>query len=1114
MKINYTSSFLNVCMLCLVLFFISFCGLAQTPVTVTLNPVADTELWSGSANTNYGGSTTLDVYRQGTDRARMIMRFDLSSIPSNADITGATLRVFKTNTSSGTNIGAHRMTSSWVENSATWNNSSGSTSWNSGSGGDFIASPESTNSTAIGSTGFKNWSIANMVQGWVSNPSNNFGVLLELVGDNSSDFRFSSRQGSNPPQLVVTYIPCSVSATINTQNVTCDSFPDFTGSINLTNPTGASQENYQYRLDSGAWQTSPNFENLAPATYQVSIRDANDTGCSLSLGNATILSSIDLSADRDGDGVPDACDLDSDNDGILDIDEGFFGLSELMGMEATRVNNSNATFNFNASDNVVSGTYTSTGNSFGRSEDAVILRESDGNKNFDWQITSTGEYSNSLFLEVIFVQGKLWTSHQGRNRIGNFRLTLRNGQVISNPNVTLTQNIPGFPNQATADTNNNDQLAETTINGNKYYGDATIGTPQGSGYLVLTNQVKQQIIDGGGVVRIRFDQVTNVTADLVSRLSFIGRIYDFIDTDKDGIPDFVDLDSDNDGIYDAIEAGADPSDVGPNGRLIGGVDTNGVPLAASGGFTPLDTDNDGLANFRDLDSDGDGCSDANEYYGNLNTDGTFDNPSDDLAFGPQATRTIDAEGRVEQAEYEGDYAPVIDSSRNEGCTNFCPGGFITTWDTTNPGTSNNNQITLPTTGGGYDYQVFWTKVDDPETRELVLEEVCQTFENDGVIIDSNLISSDNSGASFLNNGNNSNGAWMNNTNHFMVIDLGQVYDPGAQVSVRYKFSNPGVRTFVTSQIPNGTYNSSGGSNPFSISFTGDTSFSNYTYTITNATRYIQIDMTERDEGRVEIIEVSVEEEICTITNFTGPATITFPTPGIYQVEVCGDFPQMFFDNGNTNTNGGDKEKILSVEQWGDQVWRNMARAFWGASNLVINVTDAPDLSEVTNMNFMFRGATSFNQNINHWDVSNVQLMNEVFRGATSFNQSLNDWDVSNVGSFIGMFADASSFNRPLNNWNTSNATNFSNMFLNSTSFNQDLGAWDISSIDNALNMLNNSGLDVENYDATLIGWGDQSADVNSNVTVGAEGLTFCYGDLGRDELINNNGWTFVGDTGC
>ena len=40
-------------------------------------------------------------------------------------------------------------------------------------------------------------------------------------------------------------------------------------------------------------------------------------------------------------------------------------------------------------------------------------------------------------------------------------------------------------------------------------------------------------------------------------------------------------------------------------------------------------------------------------------------------------------------------------------------------------------------------------------------------------------------------------------------------------------------------------------------------------------------------------------------------------------------------------------------------------------------------------------------------------MDNMFRGATSFNQPLNNWNVSNVGDMGDMFLDARSFNQPL-----------------------------------------------------------------------------------------------------
>src|SRR5690606_20078663 len=105
-----------------------------------------------------------------------------------------------------------------------------------------------------------------------------------------------------------------------------------------------------------------------------------------------------------------------------------------------------------------------------------------------------------------------------------------------------------------------------------------------------------------------------------------------------------------------------------------------------------------------------------------------------------------------------------------------------------------------------------------------------------------------------------------------------------------------------------------------------------------------------------------------LTGQTGDVTITFPAAGIYMVSITGDFPRIYFND------AGDKEKILTVEQWGNIAWTSMESAFYGAINLQVNATDAPDLSRVTSTAMMFGMATSLNNDLSHWDVSNVTTM--------------------------------------------------------------------------------------------------------------------------------------------
>lgn len=117
---------------------------------------------------------------------------------------------------------------------------------------------------------------------------------------------------------------------------------------------------------------------------------------------------------------------------------------------------------------------------------------------------------------------------------------------------------------------------------------------------------------------------------------------------------------------------------------------------------------------------------------------------------------------------------------------------------------------------------------------------------------------------------------------------------------------------------------------------------------------------------------------------TANATHTYPTAGTHTVRIRGTFPRIYFNN------TGDKEKILSVEQWGSNQWTSMASAFFGCSNLVVNDTNAPDLSNVTDMSRMFALCTNFNTDINHWDVSNVTTLFGTLFFTENFNQPLSN----------------------------------------------------------------------------------------------------------------------------
>ena len=115
-------------------------------------------------------------------------------------------------------------------------------------------------------------------------------------------------------------------------------------------------------------------------------------------------------------------------------------------------------------------------------------------------------------------------------------------------------------------------------------------------------------------------------------LDGVDDVFAQVDTDGDGIADYLDSDSDNDGVSDseeqvlAILSGVDSDNDGIDDAVdvdaTGGSDANfdGVDDSL---VSDSDLDNDGLMDFRDTDSDNDGVSDGDED-GDYNGDGIND----------------------------------------------------------------------------------------------------------------------------------------------------------------------------------------------------------------------------------------------------------------------------------------------------------------------------------------------------------------------------------------------------------------------------------------------------------------------------------------------------------
>jgi hypothetical protein len=189
---------------------------------------ADAHLTSGTEQTrNFGGALVMSV-NQGSPERRIVLRFDVSSIPPGSVVKSANLRLYCRTITSPTNLAktlrAYYVMESWVEGTlsgtgtadgATWTTRNGTNNWSASGGYAYWSSvlgtarEEASGALPLPGAFRQGWvafDLTAMTQYWVDNLYANYGILLR--SESSSDIlEFDSRESvsGTAPQLVVVY---------------------------------------------------------------------------------------------------------------------------------------------------------------------------------------------------------------------------------------------------------------------------------------------------------------------------------------------------------------------------------------------------------------------------------------------------------------------------------------------------------------------------------------------------------------------------------------------------------------------------------------------------------------------------------------------------------------------------------------------------------------------------------------------------------------------------------------------------------------------------------------------------------------------------------------------
>lgn len=216
-------------------------------------------------------------------------------------------------------------------------------------------------------------------------------------------------------------------------------------------------------------------------------------------------------------------------------------------------------------------------------------------------------------------------------------------------------------------------------------------------------------------------------------------------------------------------------------------------------------------------------------------------------------------------------------------------------------------------------------------------------------------------------------------------------------------------------------------------------------------------------------------------------------------------------------NGGDKLKILSVDNWGvneisDTKWIS---AFYGCTNMQITALDYPKFINNANLTNFFRKCNNLTTlNLSNWDVSNMVNLNAFMQDCTGITSLvLDNWNLSICISLQNTFRGVLNLTSlSILNWDVSNITNFNSTFRFCSSLtNLDVSNWNVSNATILNGFIEGTSFTTPVYDTTLINW--SALTLNSGVVFHAGNSQYTLGgaaESARNTLTNApNNWVIT-----
>jgi hypothetical protein len=178
---------------------------SQPPVSVCLPATQDSFTVQDKPWQVHGTDIELKVRPDAGFERRLLIEFDLSSIPPTRTVVDATLRLYETTSSAGQTINLYRLTNSWIEPQMNWSYRDSVNRWIT-PGGDFSATPAASFVPNLANQ-YREIDLTSLAQNWVNGTFSNYGLLLRSSGA-IGEVKFASREAlttTQRPELCITY---------------------------------------------------------------------------------------------------------------------------------------------------------------------------------------------------------------------------------------------------------------------------------------------------------------------------------------------------------------------------------------------------------------------------------------------------------------------------------------------------------------------------------------------------------------------------------------------------------------------------------------------------------------------------------------------------------------------------------------------------------------------------------------------------------------------------------------------------------------------------------------------------------------------------------------------